>query len=77
MNAACGDSISLCDLVTMLNELLHTNIAPQFGPPRPGDVKHSLADNTRAKNLLGYTPRFSFREGLAQTVQAFQKTNKE
>jgi nucleoside-diphosphate-sugar epimerase len=61
----------------MLNELLHTNIAPQFGPPRPGDVKHSLADNTRAKNLLGYTPRFSFREGLAQTVQAFQKTNKE
>ncbi len=77
MNAACGDSISLCDLVTMLNELLHTNIAPQFGPPRAGDVKHSLADNTRAKDLLGYTPRFSFREGLAQTVQAFQKTNKK
>jgi len=77
MNAACGESITLCDLVAMLNELLGTTIAPQFGPPRAGDVQHSLADNTRAKELLGYTPRFSFREGLAHTVQAFQKTNKE
>jgi len=73
MNAACGESISLCDLVTMLNELLGTSITPKFGPARAGDVKHSLADNTRAKELLGYTPRFSFREGLTQTVAAFQK----
>jgi len=73
MNAACGESITLCDLVAMLNELLGTTITPHFGPPRAGDVKHSLADNTRAKALLGYTPRFSFREGLAQTVQAFTR----
>jgi UDP-glucose 4-epimerase len=73
MNAACGESITLCDLVALLNELLGTTIAPQFGPPRAGDVKHSLADNARAKALIGYTPRFSFREGLAQTVQAFAR----
>ena len=40
---------------------------PVITPPRTGDVRHSLADVTRARELLGYVPRFSFEDGLRQT----------
>lgn len=73
MNAACGGSISLLTLVAELNRLLGTNITPQHGPPRPGDVMHSCADIRRAQQLIGYTPVCSFADGLALTVNSSVK----
>ena len=56
MNIACGSSISLLSLAAELNRILGTNIAPQHGPPRPGDVLHSCADIRRAQHLISYSP---------------------
>jgi len=52
----------------MLGELTGSTVEPEYGPPRAGDVRHSLADIARARELLGYEPTVGLREGLAQTV---------
>lgn len=71
LNIACGESISLLDLVEKINRLLGTTIEPAFEPERPGDVKHSLADTSRARHYLGYEPLVTFDEGLARTLEFF------
>jgi len=71
-NIACGQRTSLNDLVRMLNELLGTDIEPIYEPARAGDVKHSLADITAARSVLGYKPEVDFREGLRQTVEWYR-----
>lgn len=73
MNVACGDSISLLDLVDALNELLRTSITPTFAPPRKGDVKRSRAAIGKAQELLGYQPIVSFADGLARTLEWFRE----
>jgi UDP-glucose 4-epimerase len=72
MNLACGDRISLLELIQSLNKLLGTSIEPIFAPPRPGDIQHSRADISKAGELLGYEPVVSFSEGLARTFAWFQ-----
>jgi nucleoside-diphosphate-sugar epimerase len=67
-NVACGQRFTLLDLVDSLNKILGTNVQPTFGPPRPGDVMHSLADINKARTLLGYEPSLTFEEGLERTV---------
>ena len=67
-NIACGDRITLLDLVATINGIVGKNIAPKFDPPRPGDVLHSQADITKAQKLLGWTPRVDFREGIEKAV---------
>jgi nucleoside-diphosphate-sugar epimerase len=67
-NVAVGRRYTLLDLVTTLNAILGTNLEPVFVEPRPGDVKHSLADITKARALLGYDPPASFEEGLERTA---------
>ena len=68
-NIACGERITLVDLVAALNEVLGTRLAPQFQPPRTGDVLHSLADFRRAEHLFGYRPLVKFAEGIRRTVE--------
>jgi len=68
-NVGNGSSITVLDLVRHLNELLGKNIRPTFGPPRPGDVRHSQADITLARRDLGYDPAVSFHEGLRLTLE--------
>jgi UDP-glucose 4-epimerase len=67
-NVACGQRYTLLDLVSSLNTILGTTIEPTFGPPRAGDVMHSLADIEKARRLLGYEPSTTFHEGLERTV---------
>ena len=62
----------MLDLVKHLNELLGTRIEPTFGPPRPGDVRHSQADIALARAELGYEPTVSFVEGLRRTLEWYQ-----
>src|SRR5262249_46324310 len=71
-NIGIGQSSSVLDLVRELNNILDTKIEPSFGPPRPGDVRHSQADISLARRDLGYEPTVSFAEGLKSTV-AFQR----
>jgi UDP-glucose 4-epimerase len=71
-NIGNGKSITVLDLVSHLNELLGKQIQPTFGPPRPGDVRHSQADITRARLDLGYVPLLLFQEGLRLTLMGQQ-----
>ncbi|HXG12891.1 MAG TPA: SDR family oxidoreductase [Gemmataceae bacterium] len=68
-NVGTGHGVNLLELVATLNRLLGTNLVPQHGPPRPGDVRHSRADISRARRELGYEPAVSFEEGLRRTLQ--------
>jgi len=71
-NIACGQRYSLLDLVATLNQIMGTAITPDFDQSRSGDVKHSLADITKAQDKLGYTVQVDFREGLRRTVAWYQ-----
>jgi nucleoside-diphosphate-sugar epimerase len=68
-NAACGDSITLLELVTRINRLLGKNLSPQFENFRKGDIKHSLAGIKKAEFILGYKPSVGFDEGLIKTIE--------
>ncbi|WP_022825841.1 SDR family oxidoreductase [Hymenobacter norwichensis] len=75
-NIAVADRTSLNDLFNILKEEAGSDITPEYGPDRPGDIRDSLADITKAENLLGYNPQIRIREGLQQTLEWF-KTNEE
>jgi UDP-glucose 4-epimerase len=68
-NVGTGRRISLLDLVAALNASLGTDLAPEFGPTRAGDVRDSLASLTRIEAALGYRPVVEFEEGLRRTVE--------
>jgi len=72
-NVACGQRYTLLELVATLNEILGMHIEPLFAPPRPGDVKHSLADISRAQAKLGYTVKVDFRAGLGKAVAWYRE----
>ncbi len=72
INIACGERYTLNDLVAALNEIMGTVINPVYTDPRPGDVKHSLADITKARHLLGYEVKCGFKDGLKHTVDWFK-----
>jgi nucleoside-diphosphate-sugar epimerase len=67
-NIASAESLSINALVGMINDILGTGLRPEYGPPRPGDIRHSAADITKAQNVLNYRPRFDFRRGLERTI---------
>ena len=67
INVACGERVSLLDILEILYDLASRRVPPRFEPARPGDVRDSLADVSRAEELLGYRPSVSFREGLLRT----------
>jgi UDP-glucose 4-epimerase len=67
-NVAFGGRITVNELIRNLNELLGTDVDPVYGPARPGDVQHSQADMTKARELLGYEAKVGFTEGLRRTV---------
>jgi nucleoside-diphosphate-sugar epimerase len=68
-NIACGRRTTLLDLVARINSLLGTAIQPEHGPARPGDVRHSQADISRAVADLGYKPTTDVRRGLARCLE--------
>jgi nucleoside-diphosphate-sugar epimerase len=74
-NVACGQRHTLLDLIATLNDILDARITPVHTAPRPGDVRHSLADITAAQEALGYRVEVDFHEGLRRTV-AWYRTQK-
>jgi UDP-N-acetylglucosamine/UDP-N-acetylgalactosamine 4-epimerase len=63
-NVAIGEQTSLNQLLEMIKEVAGSDLAPKYGEERKGDVKHSLADISKARMLLGYDPEVSIKEGL-------------
>ena len=71
-NIGVGRSTTLLMLLAELNRLLGTQVEPRFAPPRPGDVRESLADITQARTALGYEPRIGLEEGLARSIDYYR-----
>lgn len=70
-NIACGERVSLLDILDIVYGLADKRVLPNFEPSRPGDVRDSLADISLAKDLIGYQPAVSFPVGLSRTFNYF------
>jgi nucleoside-diphosphate-sugar epimerase len=73
MNIACGVRTTLLDVLDRLGAIVGRKVTAIHEPTRAGDIKHSLADIGRARELLGYTGRITFEEGLARTVEWYKR----
>jgi UDP-glucose 4-epimerase len=69
VNIGCATRIRLLDVLARMGEVLGVDATPSFAPPRAGDVRHSSADITRAKDLLGYAPVMDFATGIRLTLE--------
>lgn len=67
-NIGTGTSTSLLDLVSYLKTILGSSLSVQHGPARAGDVRHSLANIEKARNLLGFNPKMPVKDGLANLL---------
>jgi len=72
VNIACGEAITVNAIIELINELLGKDVKPVYAPPRAGDVKHSLADITAARNLIGFEPVIPFRQGLEKAIDWYR-----
>ena len=72
VNIAYGSSITLLELLDVLQGLAGTSLEPTWAQPRSGDVRHSLADVTRASNIFGYRPKVGFAEGIRRTFDWYR-----
>ncbi len=70
-NLALGEEHTVLHVLTQLNTLMGLSILPAFKPPRPGDVRRTLADPSKAKRLLGWRGQVTFTEGLRRTAAWF------
>lgn len=68
-NIAFGKRVTINDLVNAINKSLDTHVEPRYADPRPGDVKHSLANIGKARQFLGYEPKIDFSDGLKKVIQ--------
>ena len=71
-NIAYGGREFLIDIYYGLAKALGVNIEPNFGPDRKGDIKHSNADISKARKLLGYGPEYSFEDGIALAIDWYK-----
>jgi nucleoside-diphosphate-sugar epimerase len=73
-NVACGERISLNRLLDEIRAIVGSELEASYLEARQGDVKHSLADISRAREQLGYEPLVDFNQGLLRTVEALRAT---
>jgi len=73
INIACGKAVTVNEIIDMINNLTGKNVKPEYTDPRPGDVKHSLADITAAEKLIGYKPKVSFEQGLQSAIDWYHE----
>ncbi len=72
-NIAYGGREYLIDIYYGLTKALNINMEPNFGPDRAGDIKHSNADISKAKELLGYNPEYSFEKGIELAISWYKE----
>lgn len=71
-NVACGDCISVLDIIDTINSELGTDYKPEFAPKRAGDMRKSYADISSLRDRLGIDSFIDFKEGLRRTIKWFQ-----
>jgi UDP-N-acetylglucosamine 4-epimerase len=76
MNVACGDQISLNEIVDLLKNITQKTIQTNYAPERKGDVRHSKASIEKIMKLINYVPKIKFREGLEITIDWYKKNSK-
>ena len=72
-NIAYGGQVDLKELFSVLADAVGSNVEPIFGPPRAGDVQHSNADISKARELLGYDPDYDFESGIELAIDWYKK----
>jgi UDP-glucose 4-epimerase len=73
LNIGSGRATDLLTLLALLSRLLGREVQPEFAPPRPGDVRESLADISLAHRVLGYQPQVDFEEGLRRSIGYYRQ----
>jgi nucleoside-diphosphate-sugar epimerase len=73
VNIACAEKITVNEIIAMINQILGKNVKPNYVPARTGDIKHSLADITVARQLIDFKPVVLFREGLEKAIAWYRK----
>ncbi|MCK5563849.1 MAG: SDR family oxidoreductase [Planctomycetes bacterium] len=73
LNISTKDAVTVNTVVSTIAELLGKDIAPKYLPPRFGDIKHSLADVSRAKEVIGYEPLVTFDEGIRKAIDWYKE----
>lgn len=68
-NVGCGDRITVNDLVREIGQIMNSDVEPSYGDPRPGDVRHSQADISKAREAFEYDPEVNLEEGLRSTIE--------
>jgi len=72
-NIAYGGREYLIDVYHYLMDALEKDIEPEFGPERPGDIRHSNADISKAEEMLGYAPDYSFEQGIKEAIEWYEE----
>ena len=72
-NVAYGGREYLIDIYHDLEDALGVKMEPNYGPDRAGDIKHSNADISKARELLGYDPEWSFERGIKDAVEWYKE----
>jgi len=72
VNLACGGSHTVLELLETLQDIAGVRVEPEFAPPRPGDVRHSRADVSKARALLDFSAQVPFAEGLKRTFDWYR-----
>lgn len=74
-NISYGKRVTVNELFYKIQEILNKDeIEPVYKAPRPGDVRHSLADTSRARKLLGFNPHYDIESGLRKTIEWYKNT---
>ncbi|OPY19805.1 MAG: GDP-L-fucose synthase [Methanomethylovorans sp. PtaU1.Bin093] len=68
-NAGTGNSITVSELANMVLEIFDLDVPVQYMPERPGDIKYSCSDISKARKTLGFEPKVSLREGLMEFAE--------
>lgn len=75
-NVGCGTRITINDLFRIVAEALGSDLKPEYAPPRPGEVRDSVADIGAARAAFGYDPRIDVREGLRRSLDWYRENLK-
>ncbi|NPV93449.1 MAG: SDR family oxidoreductase [Firmicutes bacterium] len=73
LNISGHRQTTINELLALMNRLAGTNLAPVYADERPGDIRHSVLDNARAVEVLGWRPRYTLEDGLRETLAYYRQ----
>jgi len=73
VNVACGEHVTVNQIIAKINELTGNSVQPVYVDPRPGDIKHSWADIRLSEQVIGFKPIVSFADGLTRAIEWYKE----